>query len=45
MRLMNDLSVAKAEYDKLADALRQVRETGYGIVNPELEDITLNIQS
>ncbi|NLM25379.1 MAG: stage IV sporulation protein A [Firmicutes bacterium] len=40
MRLMNDLSVAKAEYDKLADALRQVRETGYGIVNPELEDIT-----
>lgn len=40
MRLMQDLSVAKKEYDKLAAALQQVREHGYGIVIPSLEDIT-----
>lgn len=40
MRLMQDLSVAKKEYDKLAAALQHVRQTGYGIVIPSLEDIT-----
>jgi len=40
IRLMQDLSVAKREYDKLSSALMQVRETGYGIVSPSLEDIT-----
>ncbi|NLJ73941.1 MAG: stage IV sporulation protein A [Firmicutes bacterium] len=40
MRLMYDLSVAKKEYDKLSSALQHVRETGYGIVIPSLEDIT-----
>lgn len=40
IRLMQDLSVAKREYDKLASALMQVRETGYGIVSPSLDDIT-----
>ena len=42
IRLMQDLSVAKREYDKLASALMQVRETGYGIVSPSLDDITLS---
>lgn len=40
MRLMQDLSVAKSEYDKLSAALSHVRQTGYGIVIPSLEDIT-----
>lgn len=38
--LMNELSIAKREYDKLSAALMRVRETGYGIVFPSLEDIT-----
>lgn len=42
IRLMNDLSIAKREYDKLSTALMQVRETGYGIVAPALEDITFD---
>jgi stage IV sporulation protein A len=39
--LMKDLSLAKAEYDKLAEALIQVRESGYGVVNPILSEIKL----
>jgi stage IV sporulation protein A len=37
---MQDLTVAKREYDKLSAALQHVRQTGYGIVIPSLEDIT-----
>ncbi|NLJ80429.1 MAG: stage IV sporulation protein A [Firmicutes bacterium] len=40
MRLMHDLSIAKKEYDKLSAALQHVRQTGYGIVIPSLDDIT-----
>lgn len=40
VRLMQELAKAKREYDKIADALEQVREYGYGIVAPRLEDIT-----
>ena len=40
IRLMHDLSVAKREYDKLSSALMEVRETGYGIVSPSVDDIT-----
>lgn len=42
MRLMQDLSVAKREYDKLSSALEHVREHGYGIVIPSLDDITFD---
>jgi stage IV sporulation protein A len=42
MRLMQDLTVAKREYDKLSAALQHVRQTGYGIVIPSLEDITFD---
>lgn len=42
IRLMRDLSVAKREYDKLAEALDQVAEGGYGIVAPRIEDITFD---
>jgi stage IV sporulation protein A len=41
LRLMQDLSVAKREYDKIASALEQVRLTGYGIVSPQLDEMVL----
>lgn len=41
LRLMKDLSVAKREYDKIATALEQVRQTGYGIVSPQLDEMVL----
>lgn len=42
IRLMQELSVAKREYDKLAEALSQVHESGYGIVAPRIEDISFD---
>lgn len=41
LKLMQDLSFAKSEYDKLAGALEQVQETGYGIVPPQLDEMVL----
>ncbi len=41
LRLMKELSVAKREYDKVANALEQVQVTGYGIVAPQLEEMVL----
>ncbi|ACX52503.1 stage IV sporulation protein A [Ammonifex degensii KC4] len=41
LRLMKELSVAKREYDKFATALREVRETGYGVVTPHLDEMNL----
>lgn len=41
LRLMRDLSVAKREYDKVAGALEQVKQTGYGIVTPQLDEMVL----
>ena len=35
------LSYAKKQYDKMEDALKQVEETGYGIVVPTTEELTL----
>ena len=34
MCLLTRLAAVKAEYDKVAGALKDVRETGYGIVFP-----------
>lgn len=42
MRLIKDYATAKREYDKLKDALRDVRNTGYGIVPPSLEEMVLD---
>lgn len=39
--LLTTLSQAKAEYDKISDALASVRATGYGIVMPTSEEMTL----
>lgn len=50
MEIENDLQLvqhiktlahAKKEYDKLENALKQVEETGYGIVVPSTEELTL----
>jgi len=40
-RLVKELAVAKREYDKVADAIAEVRETGYGVVTPTLEEMNL----
>ena len=40
VRLMRELAVAKREYDRVAAGLREVRQTGYGIVLPAVEDMT-----
>ncbi|QJW44393.1 stage IV sporulation protein A [bacterium BFN5] len=41
LRLMQDLAVAKREYDKLASALEQVQQSGYGVVPPQLDEMVL----
>jgi len=41
LRLVRDLAVAKREYDKVAVALQEVRETGYGVVTPRLDEMNL----
>ena len=41
MSYMKHLTHAKTEYDKLKNALDQVKETGYGVVVPTLEEMTL----
>ncbi len=41
LSLLTELSAVKAEYDKLAPALAEVNERGYGIVVPEVEELTL----
>ena len=42
LKLMMDFTIAKREYDKVADALRMGKLTGYGIAPPVLEEMTLN---
>jgi len=41
MKLMKDFSVAKKEFDKIASALQEVKETGYGVVTPQLDEMLL----
>ncbi|MBR1883578.1 MAG: stage IV sporulation protein A [Clostridia bacterium] len=40
-KLMKDFSKTKAEYDKIAMALEEVKIKGYGIVNPGIDELTL----
>ncbi|MHB1685170.1 MAG: stage IV sporulation protein A [Bacilli bacterium] len=42
LKLMKDFAYAKREYDKIAEALRMVKLTGYGIAPPVLEEMTLD---
>ena len=41
LSLLVELSQAKREYDKIADAISSVRATGYGVVMPTAEEMTL----
>ncbi len=41
MALLTQLAGVKRSYDKVADALRQVEETGYGIVVPPIDSLVL----
>ena len=41
MNLLMELTAVKAEYDKIADALSAVKATGYGVVMPTADDMTL----
>ncbi|MDI9494612.1 MAG: stage IV sporulation protein A [Bacillota bacterium] len=40
-QLIRELAVAKKDYDKIAPAMAQVEETGYGIVQPNLSEMNL----
>lgn len=40
VRLLREYAQAKREYDKIKDALEEVKATGYGVVTPAIEDIT-----
>ncbi|MCY0875642.1 MAG: stage IV sporulation protein A [Firmicutes bacterium] len=42
LKLMKDFTFAKREYDKVAEAMRMVKLTGYGIAPPVLEEMTLD---
>ncbi|PED08068.1 stage IV sporulation protein A [Bacillus pseudomycoides] len=42
LKLMLDLSHAKTEYDQVAEALRMVKQTGYGVAAPALADMSLD---
>ena len=39
--LLSGLAEMKCSYDKVAEALEEVRETGYGIVMPNTDELTL----
>ena len=41
VKLLSELSQIKKEYDKISDALSSVKATGYGIVMPNAEDMSL----
>ena len=41
MALLTELSGIKSAYDKVSDALKQVEETGYGIVVPDITSLNL----
>jgi stage IV sporulation protein A len=42
LELMQDFAHAKSEYDQIADALKMVKQTGYGIASPSLTDMSLD---
>lgn len=41
METLRDLAFVKSKYEKVAKALEEVEEKGYGIVMPEVEDLRL----
>lgn len=41
MKYLKELVLAKKEYDKIKTALDSVKQTGYGVVCPTIDDLTL----
>ena len=41
LSLLSELTAAKREYDRIAGALESVRQTGYGMVPPSLDEMVL----
>ena len=41
MTLLTDMAKVRREYDRVRDALREVREKGYGVVFPDTGELTL----
>ena len=41
LSILTELSAIKKEYDRIADALSSVKATGYGIVMPDADEMTL----
>ena len=41
VQLLTELAAIRKEYEKVADALSAVKATGYGVVMPSLEEMTL----
>lgn len=41
VRLMQELAAAKKEYDKVAYGLQEVKNTGYGMVTPSVDEMEL----
>ncbi len=41
LSLLTELSAVKTEYDKVAQAVKDARETGYGIVVPSVDELDL----
>ncbi|MCL1631837.1 stage IV sporulation protein A [Sporolactobacillus sp. CPB3-1] len=42
LQLMQEFAHAKREYDQVADALKMVKQTGYGIAAPSISDMSLD---
>ena len=42
LSLFQDYGEAKKEYDQIKDALKMVKEVGYGVASPSLSDMTLD---
>ena len=42
LSLFQDLKVAKREYDQIKYALKMVKQTGYGVATPSIEDMKLD---
>lgn len=41
MSLMYDLAASKREFDRMSQAWREVKETGYGLIKPTMEEMDL----
>ncbi len=44
LKLFQEYSVAKSEYDQIKYALKMVKQTGYGVASPTINDMKLDTQ-